>query len=178
MMENASHVACEVGRMYLVPCMHTSLSGSFLPEWVPVIGPRHTDEEHLKFPHEHYHIDWRFVSDATYQSALGEVSGVVHGTVLTNTHGKHRVEGCAVLKRRMCKRLMPDHPARPRENWVALELAQRSTCNRLKPGNICPHRGIDLTPFAKPDGTAICPGHGLKWNLRTGELLSHHEAAK
>lgn len=58
--------------------------------------------------------------------------------------------------------------------WARLELAQAFICNRLKPGNVCPHRGIDLTPFARPDGTAICPGHGLRWNLATGELMPRH----
>jgi hypothetical protein len=73
---------------------------------------------------------------------------------------------------------MPDFPAVHHDfpggpaRWAALEAAHAGC--RLKPGNICPHRGIDLTPFAKPDGTAVCPGHGLRWNLKTGELLPHH----
>jgi len=75
------------------------------------------------------------------------------------------------LKRRKCLREMPDFPPTPDHRWPILELHQSRTCNKLKPGNVCPHRGTDLTPFEKPDGTAICPGHGLRWNLKTGELM-------
>ena len=148
--------------------------------WVPTLGPMHEDAQHLNFPYDHYHIDWRFIGDEEMVLARKKTESP-HGTVLTST-GNYMIEGKPVMKRRKMRRLMPDHLRikdvkflsfdRSQNNWQNLEKAH--SCARLKPGNICPHRGIDLTPFIKPDGTVICPGHGLKWDTKTGELLAHH----
>ena len=166
-----------VGCHYLVPC----LVGDPRVAWmandrnlVPVIGPMHSDKDFIGADFEHFHIDWRFVEDVMAPYLRGfEYSP--HGHVI---RGQQLLEGPYLkpLYRSMkCVRLMPDFPAFKNEyGWAALERAQRRTCNKLKPGNICPHRGIDLTPFEQPDGTAICPGHGLRWNLRTGEMIPRH----
>lgn len=85
-----------------------------------------------------------------------------------------RISGTPKLKLRKMRREMPIWPVIDGEDgrWLALESAY-ANC-RLKPGNVCPHRGIDLTPFEDADGIAVCPGHGLKWNLRTGEPVPYH----
>jgi hypothetical protein len=116
-------ILAEVGRFYMVP--HIFVPGGFYgtTRWVPVLGEKHRDKEHIGFE---------------------------------------------------CKRVMPDFPARPRAIWASLEKAYAGCV--LKDGHICPHRGIDLRPFAKPDGTVICPGHGLRWDLNTGLQLQHHTA--
>lgn len=188
MREHAHQVPCVVGRMYLVPCMKVSRCAAayFAPPdgWLPVLGPKHQDAEHLEFPWEHFHIDWRFIGDDEFAYACAP-HGVPHSTVLTNDQGQRgKLIGSPVLKARKCRRLMPEFPQVEKVNftrpgvsaqlWARLEIAQAFTCNKLKTGNICPHRGIDLTPFAQPDGTAVCPGHGLRWNLKTGELLPRH----
>lgn len=37
---------------------------------------------------------------------------------------------------------------------------------------VCPHQKIKLDSFIKEDqGSIRCPGHGLNWNLKTGELI-------
>lgn len=185
-MEHASHAVCEVGRFYAVPCLfviekHRTL---WMPAdgWVPTLGPKHEDAEHLNFTRDHYHVDWRFIDDRRIKWARGLFSPVPHGNVVTSSAGFDEV-GATVLKRRKCQRAMPDFPAAlasrgygiSNSRFGALERAHR--CTRLKPGGICPHRGIDLKPFAKPDGTVICPGHGLRWDLATGEPLPHHAPA-
>lgn len=190
-MSNAKHAlrASEpavIGRFYVVPCIYVIPEnrpyGSPTDGFIPTIGPKHEDADILAFPHEHYHIDWRFVPAAMVESASQWI-GKPHGIVITNTHGGHKVQGQLEMKRRKCRREMPDFPAQPPSRsegagrkWVLLEEMQSRVCNRLKPGNICPHRGIDLTPFVKPDGTVICPGHGLRWDTKTGNLLAHHGA--
>jgi hypothetical protein len=181
---NATHVACEVGRYYMVPCIATTPEARAwfaLPGgWVPVMGPKHEDAEHLEFPEQHYHIDWRFVHNYSFRIASGR-HGFPHSQVLTSTHGKRELKGTPVMRKARCLRVMPDFPlvakvitARDAGRWDRLERAQFTRCSKLKPGNVCPHRGIDLTPFEQPDGTAICPGHGLRWNLRTGDLMPRH----
>lgn len=174
-----SGIVAEVGKFYMVPCMYTARRGYWIPAdgWVPVIGPKHEDAEHLNFPHPHYHVDWRFIAKSQYGQAAFASSPL--GKVLTNTSADaypHVLEGEPVQKRRKCQRAMPIFPARVRPEWASLERAQFAACPKLKAGNICPHRGIDLTPFIESDGTAVCPGHGLRWNTVTGDLMARHSA--
>jgi hypothetical protein len=178
----------EIGKFYLVPCVRVGLNAKTVWMdsncWVPVIGPKHIDAEHLEFTYEHYHIDWRFVGRTAWKYATSGPSGSALGRVLTNSDGdayKPLLNTPPALRRIKCKREMPTFPTRKQIpdrwgtdhgiKWERLERAQAITCNKLKPGNICPHRGIDLTSFAQPDGTAVCPGPGLRWNLNTGELM-------
>lgn len=189
-------VLAEVGKFYMVPCVkvrpgaRTSWIAS--TGWVPVLGMKHRDAEHLDFPHEHYHVDWRFVGDKQYAAVLRKPSGLPHGSVLTDTEGDFRnpsIRQPVVMRRLKCRRDMPDFPEVRKivagmeyhgdsgAKWERLERAQAIVCNKLKPGNICPHRGIDLTPFVKPDGTVICPGHGLRWDTHTGDLLPYQASA-
>lgn len=170
-------IVAEVGKFYRVPCMYTANRGFWIPSdgWVPVLGPKHEDAEHLKLPSQHYHVDWRFIPKRKFDDASSFSSPLGH--VLTNTGltpGQHCLTGEPVTKRRKCLRSMPTFPVRPGPGWAQMERAQFAACPKLKPGNICPHRGIDLTPFEQEDGTAICPGHGLHWNLRTGDLIPRH----
>lgn len=186
----------EIGKWYLVPCIKVDASALTIwmdvNGWVPVLGPKHRDIEHLEFDFEHWHIDWRFVGHRAYKYAAGKISGSPLSRVLTNDGaGEYRtLNRSPELRRIKCKRDMPTFPqvrkfATPDPwvrlssgvKWPRLERAQAITCNKLKPGNICPHRGIDLTPFVKPDGTVTCPGHGLRWDTNTGDLLPYQESA-
>lgn len=177
---NAPTIAGVVGVFYRVPCVRVPF-GFYGLKWVPVIGPKHRDLD-LNVDWEHWHVDWRFVPESTLRQAGSLIlDGSPHGKVISNdspTFGEHSLHGQPEMKRRLCRRVMPDFPARPRPAWAAMEQAQRARCDRLKDGHTCPHRGIDLRPFAKADGTAICPGHGLRWDLRTGELLARHSTTE
>lgn len=187
----------EVGKFYMVPCVFVSPPHRSLwhprDGWVPVLGPKHSDKEFLNFEWEHFHIDWRFVGRRNYEDAAGGLSRFAQGRVLTSAQGYYKLPDAGTLRRRVCRRAMPDFPAaggrvanlvdipgdvgRHARPWRHMEVAQAFVCNKLKPGNICPHRGIDLTPFIKEDGTVICPGHGLRWDTATGNLLPHHASA-
>ena len=168
----------EVGAFYSVPCVRVPF-GFYGMKWAPVIGPKHRDVE-LGVDWEHWHVDWRFVPDATLHQAIAySTIQSPHGKVVSNDNperwGEQKLTGPSVLKRHLCLREMPDFPAAPKPEWAAMEVAQRARCDKLKDGHTCPHRGIDLRPFEKEDGTAVCPGHGLRWDLRTGLLLARHK---
>lgn len=169
-------IDAKVGQFYMVPCLRVPFKFCGT-EWVPVLGPKHRDAE-LGADWDHFHIDWRFASDKMLRDCRG-ISGSPHGNVISNDAGRwnapHKIIGAPVLKRRKCKRAMPEFPACQEPKWTALEVGQRERCDKLKDGHICPHRGIDLRPFARPDGTAVCPGHGLHWDLKTGLLLARHQ---
>lgn len=188
-------VAAVVGRFSMVPCMFVESERRpyWAPRdgWVPILGPKHSDAEHLEFDHEHYHIDWRFMPGAQFDAAVTHQRNMTgnaspHSNVLTSDTKYMGLTGTPALKRRLCRRDMPEFPAAPKGErygspnalrWQRMERAQAFVCNKLKPGNICPHRGIDLTPFIRPDGTAICPGHGLHWDIATGQLLPRHQTS-
>lgn len=72
-------------------------------------------------------------------------------------------------RRLKCKAQWPAYPDAKSVHWLgALEMAYSG--QRLKRGLVCPHKGTDLSTI-KPDGMVItCPLHGLRWNVRTGEL--------
>jgi hypothetical protein len=153
--------------------------------WIPVIGPEHEDRELLEFKATHFHMDVRFLSDralANVYSPLRSHSPEQQAMTLpvsTWSDGVGAVRPLKferAMKRKRCKREMPDFPPVGHDRrWCAMERAYVDC--KLKPGNICPHRGIDLTPFVKPDGTVICPGHGLRWDTHTGDLLPYQASA-
>ena len=76
--------------------------------------------------------------------------------------------------RRKCQREMPDFPSHV-DGWLNtghrhLEAAYRGC--RLKPDHpVCPHKGFPLEGLPEKDGVVICPGHGLAFDMNTGELV-------
>jgi hypothetical protein len=182
-----------VGKFYMVPCVRLKLREHGHPArgrdgWIPIIGPEHHDREVIGFPAMHYHIDVRFLGTDVLrryddQRWFCEPHRVMGHPVSTFSDGVtpsdyqlpsgHGFE--KALRRLQCKRDMPDFPRRSAWKWLPVLEEKHAAC-KLKPGNICPHRGIDLTPFIKEDGTVICPGHGLRWDTKTGDLLPFHPA--
>lgn len=154
-----------VGKFYRVPCVKTNK-----PLWlldagysVPVIGPAHEDSDVINFPEDHWHVDWRFVTNDFFEFHT-RFRAEPGGTVISvrNTTSE-------VFNRRIkCRREMPAFPnGAP---WqTALEKAY-ADC-RLKPGLVCPHRGIPLAGVPSEGGVIVCPGHGLAWNAATGEMV-------
>jgi len=163
-----------VGKYYLVPCVQT-----FNGLWWPIIGPKHEDAEYINFPHQHYHYDLRFFGarQLTYTQANNYKSlrdkGVRYALLMIALEGK--LKDGITEKRLRCKRPMPSFPiAHPvtaqQTTWFPkLEEAYKDkklTCLR------CPHRGLPLNGLPVKDGKVICPGHGLQFNIETGELVS------
>lgn len=183
-----------VGKFYMVPCVRLLTGREWWSGyhraadrqgWVPIIGPEHEDREFLEFKSMHFHVDARFLSDRIVANVATPFrSHSAEQQVLTfpvstwsDGHGNPPLKYERAMKRKQCKRVMPEFPNVGHDKkWCAME-AHYSAC-KLKPGNICPHRGIDLTPFIKEDGTVICPGHGLRWDTKTGALLPHHARAE
>ena len=51
----------EVGKFYTVPTVEGTLHRK-RDIWV-ILGPKHTDEGVVNFPHTHYHLDYRFFNN-------------------------------------------------------------------------------------------------------------------
>jgi hypothetical protein len=166
----------QVGKFYMVPCVKTTKTCSYGGgEFMPVIGPEHTDVEFINFPHSHWHVDWRFVTARALRRSVGhrpeyQVYGIVlHRWAYGLPQYGSLIEGDVVMRRRKCIRSLPQYPFGKAPWMPKLETAFADT--RLK-GMVCPHKGIPLKGCPMDGDVVTCPGHGLRWNIKTGELVA------
>ena len=183
----------EVGRYYRIPHVRTRWGGNSLPEWIPIIGPAHNDIEVIGFEHEHWHVDFRFLSvKKKRQGTRWDVDGAEvfvlpvstvwplpvrndpdYDTIRVGDLTKRDVplEAYYRVKKVLCKGQYPDLPLEGGLPWIRkLEAAYADT--RLKKGLVCPHKGADLSTFVPDEKDFVtCPLHGLQWNVVTGELV-------
>lgn len=163
-----------MGKSYWVPCVFAEKWYDQKNVWIPVLGPLHEDAEIIKFPEEHWHIDWRFVSQRLWKKVR-----VPAGTVISAKFTTLKVE----MKRRKCLREEPYYPAlgsrrcsgSGRPTWGE-ELEQKHAAARVKCLR-CPHRNLPLDPASVDvNGLVQCRGHGLRWHLRTGKLAPYNSS--
>lgn len=166
-----------VGETYLVNAVFTNPSSE---PWsgarIPVIGTPHSDLEVIKFPYEHWHVDWRFVSAEILERVKKWITSeqLLFKTPVKSYKNHHL--GIPVLVRRSGQPhriplvylrnhdLFDDDVA-----WLA-DL-ERAHLDRRMSCNACPHRGISLVGAPEGDpGAVVCPGHGLQWDKQTGIL--------
>lgn len=168
-----------IGETYLVPCVQVKLEHSRGPcfgvriGWWPVIEPEHEDAEFINFPHQHWHFDSRFLTveqmrNRCQRQALHKLDFIL--TFPLTNHDDHIAP--PVLMPRRCRREQiiwrTPLPALPRLERHLLA----SGHGKLKGCKVCPHRGFPLASMpVEADGGVTCPGHGLRWNAQTGDLL-------
>jgi len=160
-----------VGKFYNVPTVNGFVY-DIRANW-PVIGPMHQDAEIINFHYRHYHIDWRFVSDRLLNDVHWHTQ-IPYGTVLHADRYGQRVLPKPIMRRLKCKRDFTPYPAH-KATWLP-ELEKAHKGCKLKPGMVCPHRGVPLASIPGVNGIVTCPAHGLKWNVATGELVSNEGA--
>lgn len=144
------------------------------PKWMPILGPLHEDKAVINFPYLHWHMDWRFASQGYYEDRLKLCvdPARIHMFIVNASYGyaqKKTTPDITTIHRRFvkCRRLMPPYPEKVR--WgQQLEAAFADTKMKCL---TCPHRGLPLDPRMAKDGVITCTGHGLKWNLQTGDLV-------
>lgn len=153
-----------VGQFYRVPCVRGKYY-SVVDDW-PVIGPQHEDAEFVGFRWQHYHIDWRFVPQHRFQPIGFRLGAPLMTSDLINPGGLP----APILRRRKMQRVLPDFLQARMARWFPKLQDAYAEC-KLKPGLICPHRGIPLTGVHQEGDVVTCPGHGLRWNVKTGELV-------
>ena len=175
-----------VGHTYDVPCIHivtdTVFPNEFLRvgEFVPVMLPAHEDADYFEFPHVHYHVDFRFVTDEQWDR-MKTSAGYIHACIITLS----LVDGEPFFQPLPCLRPMPDFPTASeieRENGPdeTLVTALRGLEDHyqhvpMDTGTmVCPHRGVCLKGLPATDGVVVCPAHGLAWHCETGELVPRH----
>lgn len=174
-----------IGRYYLVPTIAFPYDGT-TQDW-PVIGIKHTDADHLKFPDQHYHFDFRFFPKRTWDrfsgySREGLTSFVTnieapHARVLSEFHHKQRhhpdLPEMPVYKRLRCRRDFSFLTVGRFAHFAELHKAYAGRpAIRTEVGFVCPHRLAPLSGLKANDaGTIQCPLHGLCFNSVTGEAV-------
>ena len=180
-----------IGRYYLVQCLQSVKPGL----WLPVIGPEHEDAAIIKFPALHCHYDLRFfparllaskhLRDYTEYPATNPLEFLMSAPVLTlrgsstwpdsarGYYWFHISSPVPEWKRRKCLRETPVFPWYPSaKGWPRqLEACYANVVLKDLDNPVCPHRGIPLKGHGQGD-QVVCPGHGLKWNLKTGRMVS------
>jgi len=72
-----------------------------------------------------------------------------------------------------CHRQMPCYPFIPSGiGRLEESMQQQKMCDR-----ICPHKGVSLSGIpVDSNDQIVCPGHGLRWNNKTGDLIKTSHA--
>ena len=149
-----------VGRMYLVRCVLWTDASP--PRWMPLLGQEHEDAD-LGVPCPHRHYDLRFVQARD----LGGCTPERYMHRLHVSKDGERIE----IRRKRCVRVQPTFPFPP-ESAAIPRFERRHAAKVAEDCRRCPHRGFDLTQVpVDAGGGKVCPGHGLRWNVQTGELM-------
>lgn len=154
-----------VGKMYKVKCIRGKISAYM--SWWPILGDLHEDRELIGFPHDHAHVDARFLTDpqAEFLSFRGVFSTPLQIGNTLNEQGPLQEK----FRWLRCRRVMPEYPvgAAP---WLS-KMEQVYASAKLK-GMRCPHRGVDLTSCPRLPGNVVtCPLHGLSWDATNGGIV-------
>lgn len=171
-----------VGTRYLVPTVLYPWFGK-LEAW-PVMGPKHTDAEHVGFHPEHYHVDVRFLSEAQVRrierlSHFMSIETIVASSPLAarDAAGAMHTHPDPVTKRLTCRRGDHGYPlygARSQQGLRRLAEAYGGRkCGRNADGAlVCPHKGFVLSSL-QPDeqGRVVCPLHGLVIDMGSASVV-------
>lgn len=141
---------------------------------IPVHGPLHEDKEILKFPDRHWHIDWRFLSKRLYADVESYSMG--YSMPWEQPISFQNTTGTVTRLRLRCQRLFGDYPPVARIKWFGA-LQEKYRDAKMKNDFICPHKGLPCNSTPVKDGIVVCRGHGLAFNVTTGELVEQPHPA-
>lgn len=154
-----------IGKFYLVPCVKARIAYEKY-DYVPILNPSHEDSELIGSATYHRHYDIRFLSSKQIRIIQpGYALHAVFGAIIWEHHAKGEPE----MRPLKCKRAMPLYPHARARWYPKLEAAYKDA--KLSPCLRCPHKGIDLTTMPVREGKVECPGHGLRFDINTGELV-------
>jgi hypothetical protein len=190
-----------IGRSYLVPSIKVNpihaTKGRYCGfglGWIPIWPILHDDKD-IGFPDEHYHVDWRFMSEAAIRQVVIQARspeyarGALHPAdfeKLVQTTGIETIMETCILyvltKESICAG-PKERPQRCHRNQLTWPSAHKAP-ERLEPlfkgaklkCGRCPHWGFDLRGIAPSvNGVIQCPGHGLCFRADTGDLVPRKE---
>ncbi len=168
-----------VGKFYLVPCVIEVLDNGKSRGYLPVINNWHEDADIIGFKPHHYHYDVRFFRKADWADEYSAKQNPEQLARVYADWNRHMTVGDEspepiVYRVMKCQREMPDFPLEIRGAQAAWRRRLEKDYERanVKSCRTCPHRGFKLGGLPQKNGVVVCNGHGLAWNLETGELVS------
>ena len=180
-----------VGTFYRRPCVRAHWPTNRI-RWLPILGPFHSDREHISVEFQHVHVDYRFLNIGIRE----QLNRLLHShpddplhrvystpTSLVTPHGFDKAVALDEIHRPEIdlkswlsvrpRKYQGPYPPYPYENvsWLH-DLSEAYAERTLINDHICPHRGADLAGI-EPDahGVVTCPLHGLRWCARTGRIV-------
>lgn len=184
-----------IGKYYDVLCARAIwLDSQSKPRWWPVTGPQHEDGEIIGFPHQHYHVDYRFLRADERRLTIGRAAHPVFvvpiamvspdvperptptewGISLETLPQEHYpVESYLRVMRRRQNADALEHPGEELARWMDDLKAAYADAELLGPPErpVCPHRLAPLDNLPVDDESCVtCPLHGLRWNLETRRM--------
>lgn len=144
-------------------------------KWWPVWGRKHNDIEFFNFPHQHYHIDPRFLNKRQWSdfSWVSERTPLQYVQSQPLSHsGLPSGPPKPVLRRMRCTMAHSQWGHDGAE--IVLEMNKAFSgrqCAKGKRGFVCPHQLFPLGSVQAVDGVVTCPLHGLRINAETGVVL-------
>lgn len=176
---------------YWVPCIPIpdifSKSFSYLSledGWVPVLSAPHIDREtaftidtegqQIESPHAlHYHVDVRFIkADLPIGGSVG-VSAKLFGSLLDVFDFEtpnDEIDDLIEWYRKKCYRVSIDDF----ENSLVPSMYETGVISeglRLTDKKVCPHQKTCLRGIPQSNNTVVCPAHGLRWDILSGNLI-------
>lgn len=181
------------GNSYWVPCIpipdeFTSLYLTLEDGWLPVLSPAHIDRESvsedrlLEQNDLHFHVDVRFlksdipiggsigVSAKIFAAFSGRYDPDVDDEDVDDEDVDDEMEDFVEWKLKKCYRL----PVDDFENSIVPNIYEPGIIaqgQKLIDKQICPHQKTCLKGVPQFNGAVVCPAHGLKWDIDSGNLL-------
>ena len=163
------HRSLVIGKRYPVRAIEVVDWNGF-SGWVPITSGEHEDSEVINYPWQHFHVDWRFVSQKIMRWYLRELPMLYAVVVMrTNAHGEMQALGQPAMKRMTYKRPWPTYPFH-KAKWLP-KLQEKFACASILNGK-CPHRGVSVADMKRDGDILTCPAHGLRWHAVTGKLVT------
>lgn len=172
-----------VGTYYMVPAIQWSFSYTWdavspTSQWWPVWGRKHNDIEFFDFKHQHYHIDFRFLTKRQwkeFENSWRPPRATVQAQPLNHVRLPNGPPKPKLIKMRCSTAdTTYDFPTAPQVLAIQAAYAGKQ-CTKSKLGFICPHQRFQLGSIAPVDGVITCPLHGLRIDAATGVALTQDE---
>jgi hypothetical protein len=160
--------------IYLVPCVQVvRMTGT---RWTPIIGPWHEDAD-IGVEQYHYHFDARFLPQSEIvlyrDHTCGEARILARVQSRRSIVGEHHagpdnVPPAITYRKRRMRRAMLEFP----DNTTIKPKLEKQFAGVKMKCLLCPHRGMPLNGLpVDAKGHVVCNGHGLKWDVATGEMI-------
>lgn len=152
-----------IGEYYQVKCVIVNTI------WRPVFDKSHCDNKKHALNKEHYHQDWRFVPEELVLAQRRVFSSKMYDPL---PHENREYFAPIMKSQAYGEEYRPMEYLRHFNHFSGKFGTLEQDMKKAKMKNmICPHHKTNLKSCIPINGVLQCPQHGLKWNIKTGDLI-------